>query len=266
LVLLKGLLEQALLYRLVLPAARHVFVQSDVMLAMMLTRGIARENLTAVPMGVDTEAFQPTSVIAQRLPGWDDIPCIAYLGTLDRFRRLGQVVDALAIVRLRHPNTRLLFIGDASSKEEVTDLLAHAKRLNLADAVHVTGWLPTTQALSLLAGADAAISFYPRGELFDVGTPTKLLESLALGIPSVGNDNPDQVQVLSESQSGWLTESNSAALANAIQEILDDTVAARERAKAGPTYIDAARSYRVIAARVAHRYQNLVNPAKESIQ
>jgi glycosyltransferase involved in cell wall biosynthesis len=258
LVLLKGLLEQSLLYRLVLPAARHIFVQSDVMLELMSTKGIAREKLTAVPMGVDTEALQPTSIIARRLEGWDNIPFIAYLGTLDRFRRLEQVVDALAIVRLRHPSTRLLFIGDASSKAEVADLLAHAKRLGLADAVHVTGWLPAAQALSLLAGADAAISFYPRGELFDVGTPTKLLESLALGIPSVGNDNPDQAQVLSDSQSGWLTESNAAALANAVQEILDDTVAARERAKLGPIYIDALRSYRVIAAMVAQRYQDLV--------
>jgi glycosyltransferase involved in cell wall biosynthesis len=259
LVLLKGLLEQSLLYRFVLPAAQHTFVQSNAMLAVMISKGIAKDKLTAVPMGVDTEILQPNSVIARRLTDWNNIPLVAYLGTLDRVRGLDQVVDALAIVRLRHPQARLLFIGDASSSAEVVDLLAHARRLGLADAVHVTGWLPSAQAWPLLAGADAAISFVPRGELLDVGSPTKLLEYLALGMPSVGNDNPDQVQVLSESQSGWLAESNAAALAKALQEILDDTVAARERAKVGPTYIDASRSYRVIAAMVAQRYQSLVN-------
>ena len=257
LVLLKGLVEQALLYRLVLPGARHVFVQSDAMRAMMVAKGIVPNKLTAVPMGVDTEVLQPAGIAARRLAGWDGIPLIAYLGTLDRLRRLDQVVDALAIVRLRHPQARLLFIGDASTGADLADLLAHARRLGLADAIHVTGWLPGAQAWSLLAGADAAVSYIPRGELFDVGSPTKLLEYLALGMPSVGNDNPDQATVLSESRSGWLTESNAAALAQALCDILDDTAGARVRAANGPAYIDSSRSYRVIAAMVAQHYQCL---------
>jgi glycosyltransferase involved in cell wall biosynthesis len=262
LVLLKGLLEHFLLYRLILPGARHIFVQSDAMFSAMAAKGIAPDKMTAVPMGVDTENLRPDSIVARRLDGWENVPLIAYLGTLDRVRGLDQVVDALTIVRLRHPQSRLLFIGDASSSAEVADLLAHAKQLGLADAVHVTGWLPAAQAWPLLAGADAAISFVPRGELLDVGSPTKLLEYLALGMPCVGNDNPDQVQVLSESQSGWLAESNASALANALQEILDDTSVARERAKTGPAYINASRSYHVIAAMVAQRYQSLVIAAK----
>jgi glycosyltransferase involved in cell wall biosynthesis len=258
LVLLKGLVERALLYRLVLPGARHIFVQSDAMQAMMIVKGISPDKLTAVPMGVDTEILQPGGIIARRLTGWDGIPLVAYLGTLDRVRGLDQVVDALAIVRSRHPRARLLFIGDASSSAEVADLLAHAQCLGLADAVHVTGWLPTAEAWPLLAGADVAVSFVPRGELLDVGSPTKLLEYLALGMPSVGNDNPDQTTVLSESRSGWLTESNAAALAEALCQVLDNTSSARIRAASGPAYIDSTRSYHVIAATVAQHYHRLV--------
>ncbi|MDI1292149.1 MAG: glycosyltransferase [Methylobacter sp.] len=255
LVLLKGLIEQAILYRIVLPGARHVFVQSEAMRALIAARGIQPEKLTAVPMGVDTETMLLGSIVKQRLSGWEGIPLIAYLGTLERVRRLHDVVDALVTVRVHHPQARLLFIGDASPREDTEELLAYANRMGLNEAVHVTGWLPTSQAWTLLAGADAAISFIPRSEILDVSSPTKLLEYLALGLPCVGNDNPDQAQLLSTSGVGWLTESTSDALAQALSEILADPDAARKRAASGPAYINATRSYSVLATRVAEQYR-----------
>ncbi|TAK61987.1 glycosyltransferase family 4 protein [Methylobacter sp.] len=255
LVLLKGLVEKALLYRLVLPGARHVFVQSEAMKELIAARGIPLNKLTAVPMGVDTETLQFGSVRKQRLPGWEEVPLIAYLGTLDRMRRLHEVIDALAIVKARHPQARLLFIGNSLDRSDTVNLLEHAKRLGLDDSVHVTGWLPTSQAWALLAGADATVSFFPRGEILDTNSPTKLLEYLALGLPCVGNDNPDQAQVLSASGAGWLTDSTIEALAQALCEILDDPEAARKRAASGPAYINAVRSYEVLASKVAEQYR-----------
>jgi glycosyltransferase involved in cell wall biosynthesis len=257
LVLLKGLVEKTLLYRIVLPGARHVFVQSEAMKDMIAAQGIPLEKLTAVPMGVDTETLLSNSIVKQRLDGWKGIPLIAYLGTLDRMRSLDRVVDALAIVRKTNPQARLLFIGDSTTRGDAEELQAYADRIGLNEAVHITGWLPTNQAWALLTGADAAISFVPRSEIFDVSSPTKLLEYLALGIPCVGNDNPDQAQVLSLSGAGWLTDSTPEALAQALSEILDDPEAARRRAASGLAYIDANRSYHVLAAMVAEQYRSI---------
>lgn len=258
LVLLKGLVEKALLYRIVLPGARHVFVQSEAMKELIAARGIPLEKLTAVPMGVDTEVLLPDNIVKQRLIGWENIPLIAYLGTLERARCLHRVVDALAVVRMQHPQARLLFIGDSTNPEDAEELRAYAEQMGLDDAVHITGWLPTRQAWSLLAGADAAVSFFPRSEILDVCSPTKLLEYLALGLPCVGNDNPDQAQVLSMSGAGWLTESTAESLGQALSEILADPKAARQRAALGSAYIDANRSYHVLAAMVAERYRSIV--------
>ena len=99
LVLLKGLIERTILYHIVLPNARHIFVQSETMKELIATRGIQLDKLTSVPMGVDTETLLPGSIVKQRFPGWEGIPLIAYLGTLERLRGLHTVVDALAIVR-----------------------------------------------------------------------------------------------------------------------------------------------------------------------
>lgn len=255
LVLLKGLIERAILYGIVLPGARHIFVQSEAMKKLMVLRGIQLDKLTAVPMGVDTEILFPGSVVRRRLPGWKGIPLIAYLGTLDTSRRLHELVDVLSTLRVRYPQARLLFIGGTPSRSDTDELLAYVNRLGLNDAVHVTGWLPAREAWSLLAGADAAISYIPRSEILDVSSPTKLLEYLALGIPCVGNDNPAQVEVLLASGAGWLSKSSVEDMSQAISEILLDPESAHKRAAAGPAYIDKIHSYYVLATMVAKQYR-----------
>jgi hypothetical protein len=47
-------------------------------------------------------------------------------------------------------------------------------------------------------------------------------------------------------------------MAEALLAILRDPQAARQRAAAGPAYIEAVRSYRVLGAALAQRYRNLV--------
>lgn len=257
LVLAKGLFEHWLLYRVILRWADHVFVQSDAMRDLVMREGIAVERITAVPMGVDTDALQ-TPPSPRRLPGWENVPLLAYLGTLDRLRDLNRVVDALALIRKEFPAARLLLIGDAPNRADVDQLLEHAAALGMADAVHATGWLPASEAWQLLAGADAAVSYFPRSMLLDTNSPTKVLEYLALSIPCLGNDNPDQRLVLETSGAGWLTGSTAADLAQAACEILRDPVRAGERAARGPAFIESHRSYRVLAADVARRYRALV--------
>lgn len=65
-------------------------------------------------------------------------------------------------------------------------------------------------------------------------------------MPAIGNDSPDQVQVLEASQAGWLTASLPAAMAGAMAEVLADPERARLRASRGPAYIASARSYAII--------------------
>ncbi|MGK5036638.1 glycosyltransferase [Janthinobacterium sp. LB3P118] len=259
LVLWKGQLEQALLYKVVLPRAQHVFVQSDAMLAVLQAKGIAAQRMTAVPMGVDMELLGNSQPQPLRPEGWEDVPLIAYLGTLDKSRQLERVIDALAIVRATSPTACLLLIGNSPTPHDEVMLLEYVRQVGLADAVRITGWLPSAQAWQLLVAADAAVSYIPRGPLYDVSSPTKLLEYLALGMPAVGNDTPDQVHVLQSSGAGWLTASDPAALAQALNEILVDPAAARKRAATGPAFIEAQRSYRELAAMLAKRYHSLLS-------
>jgi len=254
LVLAKGLIEQWLLYRVVLPRADHVFVQSEAMAALMASRGVPPSRLCAVPMGVDMENVAAGGLAPRQWPGWEGRPVIAYLGTLDRARCLDKVIEALVLVRRQIPDACLLLIGSSPRPEDITLWLNTAKQRGIGDAVQVTGWLHASEAWQYLLGAQAAVSYIPRGALYDVSSPTKLLEYLALGMPCVGNDTPDQAAVLSASDAGWLSASTAEAMAEGLLAILRDPEAARRRAAAGPDFIEAVRSYRVLGEAVARRY------------
>jgi glycosyltransferase involved in cell wall biosynthesis len=257
LVLFKGLVERWLLYRCLAPRCDHLFVQSQWMKRQLQAQGLDPVKMSPVPMGVDGELLG--SLPKPRRPaGWEVGPLIGYLGTLDRSRQLEHVVDALHLVRQRHPAARLILIGASPTPSDVDKLLSHAAALGLGDAVKVTGWLPSADAWSLLAGTDLAVSYVPRGALYDISSPTKLLEYMALQLPCVANDNPDQADVLTRSSAGWLTASNGAAMAEAMIAILDDPAAAIERASRGPAFIDTYRSYRVIAAELAGQYRAVI--------
>lgn len=260
LVLLKGRVEKALLYKFILPQSQHVFVQSDAMQVFLMERGIAAVKITAVPMGVDM-AFQSDELVKQRPAEWSDVPLIAYLGTLDKARDIPRLIDTLRLVRYAQPQACLLLIGDSPNRDDTEQLREYCAGLGLQEHVRVTGWLPKAQAWALLAAADVAISYIPRGQLYDVSSPTKLLEYLALGVPCVGNDNPDQEAVLTRSAAGWLSGSSAEALAAALAEVLADLAAAREKASKGPDFIRSVRSYQILAEHLAHAYRQFL-PSK----
>ena len=102
-----------------------------------------------------------------------------------------------------------------------------------------------------------AISPIPRGPLLDVSSPTKLLEYLALGMPCIGNDSPDQAEVLKASGAGLLCRLTPTELAERAIELLDNLPAARVRAASGLDYIRQQRSYSVLGARLAAVYRRL---------
>lgn len=257
---IKAATERWLLYRIVLPSATHIFVQSDAMREYVALKGLNQAKLTAVPMGVDTEALANSSKKPQAVRAKDADPIIGYLGTLDAQRKLGVLIDALVLVRQTIPRCRLLFVGDSNSPADVALLKEKCRRAGLEEAVRFTGWLPSNMAWALIESATVCVSPIPRGRVLDTGSPTKLIEYLAIGIPCIGNDNPDQEIVLTASQAGWLVRKDTpVGYADAILTVLGDLPAARLRAARGPDYVARHRSYRAIAQHTANTYGRLLD-------
>ena len=108
---LRGLGFQLMLYKILLPAADHVFVQSEQMRRDVAAHGIPLSKLTAVPMGIkmDSRASLPAGRVRSRIPQGQ--PCFMYLGSLSRERRIDFLLRVLARVLPQMPDAKLYLVG-----------------------------------------------------------------------------------------------------------------------------------------------------------
>lgn len=255
--LLQGYVGQWLLYRVVLPRADHVFVQSSQMQRDVAARGIPMERMTPVPMGVDLEAATAEAIPPATDSRLQGRRILVYLGTLDPLRQIEILFAMLAQVRQEFPDALLVLAGDTADAGHRCWLREEARRQGVSDHVLWTGWLPAEQAWSYVRAAEVGLAPTPRGFLLDMGSPTKAVEYLALGLPVVANDNPDQAEVIGESCAGRCVPLDVASFAGAVVALMKDSGLRREMAERGLAYVRERRSYARIAEAVAERYRTL---------
>jgi glycosyltransferase involved in cell wall biosynthesis len=256
--LVQGTVGQWLLYRLVLPHADHVFVQSDQMALDLAQHGIAGARMTAVPMGVDLELAQVQSIAPSddvRLAGKQ---VLVYLGTLDRARSIEILFPMLALVAAKIPGVVLVLAGDTEDAQHRAWLQAEAIRAGVSASVIWTGWLPAREALRYVRAGLVGLSPFPRGALLDSASPTKAIEYMALGIPVVVNDNPDQQRVVAAAACGVCVALGAATFAAAVLALLDDPVRCATMGRAGQRYVTAHRGYDTISAGLAAAYRHIL--------
>jgi hypothetical protein len=253
--LIQGTIGKWLLYRIVMPRADHVFVQSEKMLEDVAAQGIARDRMTPVPMGVDLEAARPEDIDPSDDPRLDGKRALVYLGALDQARNIETLFEMLAIVRQSVPDVLLVLAGDTQDGEHRDWLKNEAWRLGVMDAILWTGWLPTERAWRYVRAAEIGLSPIPRGFLLDCGSPTKAIEYMALGLPVVGNDNPDQARVVQEGEAGICVPLEPQAFAWAVLELLRDSERRRQMGASGQRYVRKVRGYDRLAQDVAEAYR-----------
>lgn len=256
---LRGHVSSLTLYRILFPCAKHIFVQSDEMKRWLAAKGVPSGKMTPVPMGVDFEALPDIKVPIEdgRLEGKQ---VIAYLGTMERVRRVDILIEVVARVRERYPDVLLLLVGDASEASDRAYLKSEIERLGVADSVVWTGWIPGADAWRYLARAQIGLSPFPRTETLETASPTKVVEYVALGLPVVCNDQPDQREVIERTGAGLCVELSADAFTAAVIEMLGDLPKWQAAAARGPETLQTYRSYRAIGQRVAEAFKEIAKP------
>jgi glycosyltransferase involved in cell wall biosynthesis len=249
---IRGSVFWLLLYRILLPRADHVFVQSEQMRRDIAAKGIPLAKLTAVPMGIklDGRTTGPAPAARGRIPVGE--PCFLYLGTLGRERRIDFLLRVLVRARQEIPQVKLYFVGRGESPEDEEFLQQEARRLDVQSSVIFTGQLPQQEALRYVQDADVCVSpFYPT-PILNSTSPTKLVEYMAMGKAVVANTHPEQQLLIEESGCGYCVPYEEQAFADAVVALLRAPELARTMGERGKRYVIDHRSYGVIANRVEH--------------
>lgn len=259
---LRGYIGQQILRKLVLPHATHVFAQSETMKADLVEHGLRADRVTPVPMGVDFQLLcNFGGDTGERIPQSEQ-RTLVYLGTLDPARQIELLFPMLAKVRDRIPDVRLLLVGDTTDAKHRDWLKRKAMESGVSDHVIWTGWVKPEQAWLHVKTATVGLSPFPRSQLLDSASPTKVPEYLALGVPVVCNDNPDQEALINASGGGICAPYTAEAFAEAVATLLSEPSSSRTlRVELARQYIGKTRDYSVIGKSVAQAYTQIFNPA-----
>ncbi|MBB5019579.1 glycosyltransferase involved in cell wall biosynthesis [Chitinivorax tropicus] len=251
---IRGMLSRYVVDKLLIPKSRLSFLQSKEMVDQYITNGVPARNLVPVPMCVEwnkVSSFQDKINWAVK----QDADCkLVYLGTLDLRREPLFMLRVLGHLRSDYPDLKMVFVGDFPTEWERKEVLRNIDEMALQDAVEITGWLPQEKAWQHLCGNVIGLSAIPVNDLYQVSSPTKTIEYLALGVPAVVTPIPDQLVVIEESGAGVCADMQVEAFAAAVATLLDDPVRRAAMAKRGVEYVREKRTYEVSSQQI---YQHL---------
>jgi len=180
------------------------------------------DNIVTIPRGVDTKLFSPLAVTAERSVSLakrfkvdEMVPVVLMPGRMVRWK--GHMLALEALLYLKRPNVRLLFIGDDEGKHTyIRQLQEKAKNLGVDGQIQFVGHsrdMPSVFKLS-----DVVLSLSTKPEAFG----RVIVEALAMGRPVVATDNGAAKELIDHKQTGWLVSVNDPrGIAEAISKCLD---------------------------------------------
>lgn len=212
--------------RAVLGLSARIVAPSDGYLAQVATQlpGLA-DRAESIHNGIRLEEF----ATSRRDPGARRRPAGRYLLTIAAHnpkKGLDVLLSAFARVADRHPDVRLLLLGDGPLRDQ---LEAQASRLGLDERARFLGTRGRAETIELLQGC-AVFVLASRAEPFGLA----VLEALACGRPVVATKVGGIREIVRDGVDGLLVEPDDpAALAAAIDTFLDDPEAGRRCGRAG---------------------------------
>ena len=199
------------------------------------------EPPNVMPMGVETEHFA-----AEPEPGENSDLAVLFVGRLAKKKGVEYLLRAFPDVLSRHPDARLLLVGDGPCRAELETM---SSQLGVADRVRFAGAQP----------AAALPRFYRSSDIFVLpsvvarsgdteGLPAVLLEAFAAGRPAVATSAGGIPEVVIHGRTGLLVEPESPpALAAAINQLLDSPAQARRMGALAQRWVRRKLDWRQVA-------------------
>lgn len=199
--------------------------------------------------GVDPKAFaaDPARVRAQRDAYAPDGPMVLYAGRLVWEKGVQDLLDAVPVLRERHPGVRVVVAGDGPHAE---DLREHADRAGVLDTVEFVGFVGGHDLPALYAAADCLV-VPSRYEPFGLVA----LEAAAAGTVVVATDVGGLGEIVEPGVTGMsFPASDPAALAEAVSAVLSDELLAKRLTTAAREMVHERYGWGDIAAATAEAY------------
>ncbi|MFQ5918757.1 MAG: glycosyltransferase family 4 protein [Thermoplasmata archaeon] len=205
--------------------------------------------MNAAPLS-ELEGADPDQV--RRNLQLQDKPIILYAGVLEPSRSLDHLLAAF-----EEFEEGILVLGGHGSL--TTHIDARAASL---ENVRFVGWIPARDMASYLAAADVVVLLYdPTYAINRIGTATRLLEAMALGVPIVASEGSSNGEVVREEAVGLTVRHDDVAdIRRGIRRLLSDAELRHAAARNGRRAARERYSWEVQEERLRATYRQLTEP------
>jgi glycosyltransferase involved in cell wall biosynthesis len=219
--------------------------------------GASPESVFVVRNGPDARRVRLTEP-DQRLRSLNK-KILVYVGAMNPQDGLDYLLRSLAhlVHVLGRTDFYCVLIGSGDSLDELRD---EAKRLNIAEYVLFTGYVPDADMIRYLSTADICLDPNPSSPLNDVSTWIKVMEYMALGKPIVSFDLKE-TRVSAREAAVYVEPNSEKAFARAIAELMDDPDRRRQMGAFGKRRVQEALSWQVSSANLLKAYAHLLPTA-----
>lgn len=180
--------ERSLPFRLLLLVEKvsvaysdHVIISNHLWRSKLTQRSVRSEKCTAIINYPDPSIFSPRPRTA--MTNDDFVMC--YPGTLNWHQGVDLAISAVALLRDKETNLRLLVIGDGPAREQLKIAIKHQK---LEDCVTMTGSVPIEKVAETMANVDLGIVPKRRDSFGNEAFSTKIMEFMAMGVPVIASN------------------------------------------------------------------------------
>lgn len=216
----------------------------------MISLGASPAKTRTVISGSDPEAFHVRDLEAARaqLRVFPSAEIVVFIGRMDLKKGLRELVEATATLRPMRPNLHVYLVGDGPDARQVESAIAAN---NAGAFIHTMPACAFDQVAIWMAAADlVTLPSYMEG------CPNVILEALACGRPVVATNVGGIPEIMNESCGRLVPPRDSAALAQALESVLDRSWDASSIAAHW------SRSWSTVANELLDALQTIAPPAK----
>lgn len=215
--------------------AKYVFTLTKPLIDELESRGVNRDKICLVPNCANASMFNAAEKdmeLAKKLNIPENVVTIGYLGTIQMYEGLDDLMKACAILKNKGIDFRLLLVGGIANidKNDYGQYLKNlAKEINIEDKLIMPGKVPPTEVPKYYSLMD--ITPFGRKPLpvCEMVSPIKPLEAMAMKKTVIVSDIAALKEIVKDNETGlYFQKGNIESYAEILEKVIKD-ISLRER-------------------------------------
>lgn len=171
----------------------------------LIRKGLSPEKIHIVGNTVDKDKLLDIAIDDYILGKYEKNFIILYIGSFSTERGLETAIEAMKILRVHLPKSKLLLVGDGKNKN---NLKAFVSSCSVDDFVEFVGWVDFSKVPSYLHASHICIIPQPSNPANDTTLPHKLFQYMLLAKPVLTSDAEPLKRIVTETKCGEVFRSH----------------------------------------------------------